>query len=94
MYLHLINNLLSSITFTDVSFSSINTSLPQVIEVDPKFKELLKEYKLSNKTTALFISLPKKRKPPKIKIEQLNSVTVMLLKLNFEKQRHIYTVHD
>lgn len=62
---------------TYVSFPSRNTSLPQVIEVDPKFKELMKEYiSLSNKTTTLFISLPKKKNPQKnkIKIKQLISV--------------------
>lgn len=61
----------------DLSFPSRNTSLPQVIEVDPKFKELMKEYiSLSNKTTTLFISLPKKKnlQKNKIKIKQLISV--------------------
>lgn len=61
----------------DLSFPSRNTSLPQVIEVDPKLKELMKEYiSLSNKTTTLFISLPKKKNPQKnkIKIKQLISV--------------------
>lgn len=52
----------------DLSFPLRNTSLPQVIEVDPKFKELMKEYiSLSNKTTTLFISLPKKKTLKKIK---------------------------
>lgn len=62
----------------DLSFPSRNTSLPQVIEVDPKFKELMKEYiSLSNKTTTLFISLPKIKNPQKnkIKIKQLISVS-------------------
>lgn len=62
----------------DLSFPSRNTSLPQVIEVDPKFKELMKEYiSLSNKTTTLFISLPKKKnlQKNKIKIKQLISVS-------------------
>lgn len=62
----------------DLSFPSRNTSLPQVIEVDPKFKELMKEYiSLSNKTTTLFISLPKKKnlQKNKIKIKQLTSVS-------------------
>lgn len=62
----------------DLSFPLRNTSLPQVIEVDPKFKELMKEYiSLSNKTTTLFISLPKKKnlQKNKIKIKQLISVS-------------------